>query len=347
MRIVQALGSSRRGGAERFFTRLARSFHEAGVAQRVLVRGGHWVEAQLIEAGVPVDRAHFGGTLDVFTRLKFRRVLAEYKADIALTWMRRAASACPKGSWLHVGRLGNYYDLKAFGGCDHLIANTPGIADYIRNAGWPAERVSYIPNFVPVTKADPVPRAALDTPAGVPLILWLGRMEREKGPDIVVRALAKTPEAWLWMAGDGSMFEEVKRLAAEIGVAPRIRFLGWRDDIHALLASADIFAFASRFEALGNGILEAWSHGVPVVAARSPGPEHLISHGETGFLVANDNPDAMADALKVLLDDANLRNTLSKMGYNHFLNTYSEDAIRAQYLVLFRSLLSSGRRGVA
>lgn len=347
MRIVQALGSSRRGGAERFFTRLARSFHEAGVAQRVLVRGGHWAEAQLVEAGVPVDRAHFGGALDLLTGSKFRSVLREHDADIALTWMRRAASACPKGPWLHVARLGNYYGLKPFRDCDHLIGNTPGIVEYIRKGGWPEHRVSYIPNFVPIVEAEPVPRASLDTPEGVPLILWLGRMEREKGPDIVVRALATTPEAFLWMAGDGAFAGEVRALAGELGLLPRIRFLGWRDDIHALLSAADIFAFASRFEALGNGILEAWSHGVPVVAARSPGPEHLISHGETGLLVANDNPDAMSDALKMLLLDASLRTALGKAGHSHFLNTYSESAITAQYLALFRSLLSGGRRGAA
>lgn len=347
MRIVQALGSSRKGGAERFFIRLAEAFHRQGIPQRVLVRGGHWVQSQLNAAGVPTDSLWFGGRLDVITRSKFHRILAGHQADIVLTWMRRAASACPKGPWHHVARLGNYYDLKAFRHCDHLVGITPGIAQYIRDGGWPAERVSFIPNFVPLSLTAPQPREALDTPAGAPLILWLGRMEREKGPDIVVRALKLTPGAYLWMAGDGAFEAEVRALAAELGLEPRIRFLGWRDDIHSLLEAADIYVCASRFEAHGNIILEAWAHSLPIVSARSPGPEHLIKHGETGLLVAGDNPEAMADAFKLLLVDATLCGTLGAAGHMHFLNIYSENAVMNQYLALFERLIAQGKRGAA
>lgn len=340
MKIVQALGSARKGGAERFFIRLADALHRRGIEQTVIVRRGHWAQAQLRDQGVPTKGVFFAGKLDLLTRRIFRQTLIATNADIVLTWMRRATAACPEGPWVHVGRLGNYYSLKSYSHCDHLVGITPGIIDHIKTGGWPANKVSLIPNFVPDFAASPSSRAALNTPADRPLILWLGRMEHEKGPDIVVRALAKIPDAYLWMGGSGSFEGDVKAIASELGVLDRVRFLGWRDDIHALLAAADLYVCASRFEAHGNIILEAWAHGLPIVSARSPGPEHLIEHGRTGLLVANDDPEAMAAALNNLIANPDLAGKIAAAGHDHFKATYSEDAIVTMYVELFQRLVA-------
>ncbi len=347
MRIVQALGSSRKGGAEQFFIRLVDALNRQGVPQRVLVRGGHWAQDRLEQVGVKTDSVWFGGKLDIFTRAKFKRVLIEHEADLAITWMRRAASACPTGPWMHVARLGNYYKMSAFKDCDHLIGITPGIVDYIKNEGWPADRVTFIPNFVPAFTAMPAVRASFDTPDGVPLIVWLGRMAQDKGPDIVVNAMKEVPGAYLWMAGDGAFEKEVKELAGRLDLLDRVRFLGWRDDIHSLLEAADIYVCASRFEAHGNIVLEAWAHGLPIVSARSPGPEHLISDGETGLLVANDNPSDMARALNRLISDRALSRRLGTAGRAHFEATYSEEAVTAMYHDLFSRMKAQGKRRAA
>jgi glycosyltransferase involved in cell wall biosynthesis len=339
MRIVQALGSARKGGAERFFIRLVEAFHRRGVEQTVIVRRGHWVQQQLAEAGVATKGVWFGGRFDFLTRRAFTQTLSAARADIVLTWMRRATTACPPGPWAHIARLGNYYKLKPYARCDHLVGITPGITEYIRRAGWPGERVSYIPNFVPEYDALPASRAALNTPADKPLILWLGRMEREKGPDIVIRALSHVPRAYLWMAGSGSYEKEVKALAGEIGVADRVRFLGWRDDIHPLLLAADLYVCASRFEAHGNIVLEAWAHGLPLVSARSPGPEHLIEDRKTGLLVANDDAAAMAAGLNELIAQPGFARNLGEAGREHYHSCYSEVAVTGRYLDLFEELI--------
>lgn len=340
MRVVQVLGSARKGGAERFFLRLVEAFHRHGIDQTVLVRKCSWAESQLEAAGVPSRSAWFGGKFDLITRHVYRKALTEARADIVLTWMRRATTSCPAGPWTHVGRLGNYYKLKSYTHCDHLIGITPGIVDYIKREGWPANKVSLVPNFVPPAEVEPMPRAAFNTPPDQPLILWLGRMEHEKGPDIVVRALRSIPNAYLWMAGAGSFEAEVKRLAAEIGVSERVRFLGWRDDIHVLLAAADLYVCASRFEAHGNIILEAWAHGLPLVAARSPGPVDLIEDRKTGLLVANDDPEAMAAALNELIAQPALARAIAAEGRSHFEARYSEEAIVTMYMKLFERLIS-------
>ncbi len=337
MRIVQALGSSGRGGAERFFTRLAKALHARAITQAVLMRRKAWAAEQLENAGMAVQTAWFGGKLDIVTRAKYRRTLQALHATVAINWMPHAAVACPQGPWVRVARLGKCYPLNAFGNCDHLIANSPRIAAHIEAQGWPASRVSYIPNFVPEIRTAPVRRSAFNTPEDAPLILWLGRMSPDKGPDIVVRAIAEAPLAYLWMAGAGPYEEEVKNLGAQMGVSARIRFLGWRDDIHALIKTADIFVRSSRSEGLGN-VLEAWSNGLPVISTRSADTDYLLADGQTGLLVAKDNPVALGQALNALISNRDLAQRLADAGKSHFQAHYSEEPVVAMYLELCRRL---------
>ena len=85
-----------------------------------------------------------------------------------------------------------------------------------------------------------------------------------------------------------------KRLAARLGIADRVRFLGWREDVPRLLARADLLVCPSLHEPLGNVVIEAWSAGLPVVATASDGPAGLIEDGVSGILVPL--PDSPAAA---------------------------------------------------
>jgi glycosyltransferase involved in cell wall biosynthesis len=190
---------------------------------------------------------------------------------------------------------------------------------------------------VPEINATPARRAAFNTPEDAPLVLWLGKMAREKGPDIAVRAMAALPQAYLWMAGTGPFEDEVKKLAAQMGVSGRIRFLGWRDDIHALLRAADIFIRSSRGEGLGN-VLEAWANGLPVISARSEDADRAIADGQSGFLVAKEDAGALASALKSLISNRDLAARLAKAGQEHFQAAFSEEPVVSAYLGLCRRL---------
>ncbi len=337
MRIVQALGSSGRGGAERFFTRLVKAIHTRNIPQALIARRNAWATEQLSNAGIPLQTAWFGGKLDLVTRAKYRRTLQTLHATVAINWMPHAAAACPSGPWVKVARLGKCYPLDAFASCDHLIANSPRIAAHIEAQGWPGSRITTISNFVPEIKAAPARRAAFNTPEDAPLILWLGRMARDKGPDLVVRALAETPQAYLWMAGAGPDEDEVKKLSAQVGVSGRIRFLGWRDDIHPLLRAADIFVRSSRSEGLGN-VLEAWANWLPVISTRSADTDRVIADGETGLLAAKEDPAALASALNSLISNRDLAQRLAAAGRSYFQAHFTEEPVVAMYLDLCRRL---------
>jgi glycosyltransferase involved in cell wall biosynthesis len=210
--------------------------------------------------------------------------------------------------------LGGYYGLKYYRGFDHLVANTRDIEAWILRQGWPRDKVFYIPNFAAAADAPAADRAALNTPPDAPLLLALGRLHVSKAHDVSLRALARLPGAYLWIAGSGPLDGELKALAAQLGVAERVRFLGWREDASSLYRAADLCLFPSRFEPLGNVVIQAWAHGLPVVAAASQGPKDLIRNEEDGLLVAIDDDEALAAAAARLIADRALGHRLAEAG---------------------------------
>jgi glycosyltransferase involved in cell wall biosynthesis len=124
-------------------------------------------------------------------------------------------------------------------------------------------------------------------------------------------------------------------MAAALGVAGRVRFLGWRTDASALYRAADVCVFPSRYEPLGNVVIQAWAHGLPVVAAASQGPAALIRDGEDGLLVPVDEADALAQAVRRLLDDPGLRAGAAQAGIARVAGEFSPAAVVAQWRALF------------
>ncbi|MBF0093119.1 MAG: glycosyltransferase [Alphaproteobacteria bacterium] len=337
-RVLQAMAGAEYGGAEAFFVRLALAMHKAGVEQRLIIRDNHARAETLRKGGLAPAELPFGGRFDFRTRAGFRREIHQFKPDVVLTWMNRASHFCPRGDFVHVGRLGGYYDLKYYAGCDHLIGNTQDIVDYVVRNGWSADRAHYLPNFVSEDRAPPQDRMAYYTPENSPLILALGRLHENKGFDVLLKALSQVPEAYLWIAGDGPLRAETEGLASKLGVKPRVRFLGWREDVAALFASADLFVCPSRHEPLGNVVLEAWAQGLPVVAADSLGPGTLIEQDRNGVLAPVDDPVALGKAMRRVLSNQALAERIADGGRRTFEERFTETAIVAQYKAFFERI---------
>ena len=331
-RVLQAMAGAAHGGAESFFERLIPALDRAGLEQRAVIRRNSDRTNLLRGAGVQLAELRFGGRLDMVTRAAFGREINAFHPDVVFTWMSRATRFCPCGPFVHVARLGGYYNLKYYRACDHLVANTRDIATWMVRKGWPADRVHYLPNFVADTAATPVARERLDTPTTAPLLLALGRLHPNKGFDILLAALQSLPKAWLWLAGDGPSRLELETRADQLGVAARIRFLGWCPDAAGLLAAADILVCPSRVEPLGNVVLEGWAYRTAVVAAASAGPSGLITDGENGLLVPIDDADALATAIGRIGEDEALRQRLVAGGRASYEAEFTETAVVPQYL---------------
>lgn len=340
-RLLQAIAGAERGGAEIFFVRLASALQRAGELQHALIRANPIRAQRLRAAGIAVSELAFGGMLDLATQRSFRREIAAWRPRIVLTWMNRATWHCPPGDFVHVARLGGYYDLKYYRHCDYLVCNTRAIAEYAIARNWPRDRVAYLPNFVPDASASrDFPNDAGPRNAGPPLAVALGRLHPNKGFGLLLEALALTREVRLWIAGDGPLRPQLEGLAANLGIADRVVFLGWREDVLSVLARADLLVCPSLHEPLGNVVIEAWSAGLPVVATASDGPAGLIDDGVSGILVplpdrSHGDPVALARSIERVCEDQPLRARLSEAGRRAYEAGFTEQVVVSRYRQFF------------
>lgn len=338
--VLQVMAGGRHGGAETFFVSLVEALADAGIPQAAAIRPHPERVAALETKGVPVTGLRFGGPLDLLTPFRLRLLTGRLRPAVVLAWMSRATAIMPRGPYPLVARLGNYYDLKYFRRCDHLVAITPDIARFCRDGGWPDERVHYIPNFARIRRSAPADRGTFGTPADVPLLVALGRLHENKAMDVAIRALADVPRAYLWIAGEGPLRATLTALAGACGVADRVRFLGWQEDVSTLLGAADICVFPSRVEPHGTVTLEAWAHSVPIVAASSVGPAAHIEDRVTGRLVPVDDAAALATAINETIADPAAARAMAAAGLRHYERTFTEAAVVARYRALFDRLTS-------
>lgn len=338
MTVLHLLGSPRHGGAEVFFLDLLEALHADGLSQAAAIHANFDRERALAAMGVPAYVMPFKPPFDLRTGPMIGRLARRLPAGVLLQWMNRAGRVAPRhGPWKRIGRLGGYYDLKYYRGADFLVGNTQDIADYIVAKGWPADKVAYIPNFA-VAKPDPaISRGSLDTPDGVPLLLAMGRLHSDKAHDVSLRALALIPNAYLWIAGDGPLANDLKALAFRLGVADRVRFLGWRLDASALYRAADICLFPSRFEPLGNTVIQAWAHGLPLVTAASQGPGALVRDQEDALLTPLEDHEAVAVATRRLIAEPALGARLVAGGLARLEAEFSPATVVARWRELFAS----------
>ena len=329
MRVAQVMAGAANGGAELFYERLTAALREAGDDVLPVIRRNGRRAALLRAAGLQPQELAFGPPYDLMTRMRLRQSLRRFAPQVVVSWMNRATAQTPRGGWVHVGRLGGYYDLRHYRRCDHLVGNTRSLVAWLRDAGWPVARTHYLPNFVEDCSLA-APSGDLPAHQG-PWLLGLGRLHADKGFDTLIRALSALPGVRLAIAGDGPERAALEALARSEGVASRVRFLGWRQDAAALLRVAQVFVCASRVEPLGNMVIEAWSARCPVVAVEAAGPRELIRAGIDGLLTPLERPDALAAAIAGLLAAPDRMAALAAAGRARFLDEFSRDRVVIQW----------------
>jgi glycosyltransferase involved in cell wall biosynthesis len=207
--------------------------------------------------------------------------------------------------------------------------------------GVDANRIVVIPNAVePPPAVAPAARlrAEIARAARTPLALTVARLDAQKGIAHLVDAAAMVPEVVFAIAGDGPDRAALEARAAERGVSARIRFLGHRRDVPALLAIADLFVLPSLYEGFPLSVLEAMAAGVPVVATAVGGTDELVS-SETGFPVAPADPRALADGVRALLADRDDAARRAATARERVLATHSAASMVAAMSALYESLL--------
>jgi L-malate glycosyltransferase len=352
---LQIVGSMRSGGAERFFARLSDALHEHGLPVLAVTPPGSDVLKEL-RTDTPATTTPMRNVLDPLSRLGLSRLIRREGPDIVQTWMGRATRLVHLRRGLrpvHVARLGGYYKVDHYRHAHAWIGNTRGICDYLVREGIPADRVHHIGNFVDpprVVGEQEVGRLRMahEIPDDAMCILGVGRHHENKDFTTLIHAFAQLGEEHdhrplrLVLVGDGPSRPALESQAMELGLADRLVMPGWQSDLAPWYALGDIFVCPSRHEPLGNVILEAWAHGIPVVATRTQGAEELVTGRENGLLVPIAEADAMAVALTELLDHGSpawqelAAHGLATVGRHHH-----RDTVVAAYLHLYQELLGT------
>lgn len=195
-------------------------------------------------------------------------------------------------------------------------------------------------------------RRELGVAADVPLIGLVARLVPIKAHEVFLRAAAAMtrfkPDAMFVIVGDGERRQALGALAARLGIAERVRFLGWRNDLDRVYADLDVVALTSRNEGSPVALIEAMAAGRPVVATRVGGVADLIVDGEHGLLCPMDDFAAVAAQVTRLLDTPDLRLRLREQGRARVHQSYGAPRLLDDMDVLYQRLLERAReRGAA
>jgi glycosyltransferase involved in cell wall biosynthesis len=227
---------------------------------------------------------------------------------------------------------------------DRIIANSEALrSQFTGHFGFPPQVVRTLYNPLDIDtiiarSGDRSPAVARRT--GRATVVGMGRFTREKGFDVLIRAmsLVRAP-AMLLLLGEGKEEANLRTLAEATGISEQVTFLGFRKNPYPILREATVFVLPSRYEGFPNGLAEAMALGIPCIATRCrTGPDELIRDGVDGVLVPVEDPEAMAAAIERLLGDSGLRERLGAAA-GAAARRYDAPGIVRQYETLIEGVL--------
>ena len=328
MRIVHLLIGGDVAGGQLVALRLARAARARGdEVAFVAPERGAFTELAARE-GFPVDVLPLRRSFQLVAAWRLARLLRRRRADVLHTHTLAAANVLARlaGAAAHVRVISHLHIENHFrpatrfalarldNATARLAARLVAVSEDTRRAyerqGYPRGRIEVVYNGVELPANGGYRR---NDPARIGEV---ARLCDVKGQRELLQALARLPEARLVLAGrdlehGGAFQDELERESERLGVRERVEF-GFHDDVPALLETLDVVALPSWTEGLPLVLLEAMARGRPVVATPVGGTPELVTDGETGLLVPPRDPEALAEALRRILDDPGLARRLGE-----------------------------------
>jgi len=357
LKIVLLQDYLRMGGTERQTLSLSRAFilagHEVGL---VLFRPGGPLLPDVHPAVQLLPLQPFDSGLDWFAP-RLIAALRRWSPDIIMPMglmanchAARFPSALPSSSVVATVSTGDaqpWLHRRALRGAAAVVTNSARTTDRVcRDYRLDPRKVHTIHNAVATPPACPPGarerlRRELSASDHTVVLLCTAMFRPLKGHRRLIEAAARLPAdlPWaLWLAGEGCVRPAAERLARQLGVEDRVRFLGLRRDTTELCAAADVAVLASESESLPNFLVEAQWHGLPVVACDVAGVQETFIPGASGLLVEPGDTPALAAALRRIATDADLRGSLAAAAGTHARSCFDPDQQNARYLALFQNL---------
>ncbi|WP_169750255.1 glycosyltransferase [Streptosporangium amethystogenes] len=366
LRVFYMIGTMGIGGAESQVVLRAKELRARGVDSRVLLLfdGGPF-EAFLQDAGVPVVHLRFRTIstagwrrallCDIAAFCRLVRLLRQARPHVLHAHLFHSyAIGVPAGKLAGVplvvagrhtplmitgrGLLTSLIDRAANHMADHIVPVSQSIADELSSRFRVHHKISVIHNGLPPTAFLPHSPAPLETE--FPVVVCVSRLQPLKGHRYLLDAAAllelRGLRCTIVLIGDGPERGNLEKQAEQLGID--VRFPGFRTDVHAWLARADIMAHPTLAEALGNCIMEAMAAGLPTVSTRVGGVPELLEENR-GLLVPPADAAALADAIQRLLTDHVLAKRLGASAQAWAVDHLTSDRLVNRYLSTYARLI--------
>jgi glycosyltransferase involved in cell wall biosynthesis len=367
--ILHVVAPASIGGLERVVQMLASSQRSAGYEVRVLaVLAGVPADVgirflqPLADAGIPVHEARVPGR----AYLRERGVVAEicrlhrpdvvhthgYRPDVVDAGVARSLG-CATVSAVHGftgggprNRCYELLQLRALRRFDAVVAVSRPLAHRLRGFGVPADRVHVVPNAW--RGSEPLDRDAARREMGLPddafVAGWVGRLSHEKGPDLLLEALALLEDMPLRAAvlGDGPLRSALEHQARRSGLEARMHWRGAVPGAERLFRAFDVFVMSSRTEGTPIALFEAMAAGVPIVATEVGGVPDVVSPREAE-LVPPENPAALATALRAIPRDPAAAAAKARAARERLCREFQTEPWIERYDAVYRAALERAR----
>ncbi len=344
IRVLTVIESLGRGGAERLLVTMDRHLDHDRFSHRVVsLFRPNPLAHELEDRGTPVTLFELPGPSALPTAIRrLRRVVRNFRPHVVHTHLFAANVAGRLAAWGRaraVATLHNPdYGSDAGSGVrfvartfldratGHMVSNRLlAVSEHVRQdfeqrMGF--QHIELYPNAVDVTglhrQGEVTAREGVRSTLGYGpdefVVLHVGRMHRQKGQDVLVRAFAKVkervPQSRLVLVGGGAELESLRAQVTTLELGQSVDFVGQVADVVPYMLAADAFAFPSRFEAFGIALVEAMALGLPSVVSRIPGLDEVATTA-TSIFVPEENEEALAGALVRLAEDPVLRGRLA------------------------------------
>lgn len=379
VRVLLLIGSLAIGGAEKQLVEIALGLDRTRFEPAVCCLAGPGpLSEPLLAAGIPVFAMGIQGMSDVGplrawallpTRLwQFVRVVSRFRPHVIqgmlfhayvlgalVGWLTRCPVVIGSRRSLSIFKQGKPHfalaDRLVRPLTDCVVANSEAVRhDTIETEGLPPGEVLVVHNGIDASRydvpRDPALRASLGTDG--PLAVVLANLIHYKGHAFLVDAWAEVcrryPDATVVCVGDGPMRAECERRVAALGLTGRVRFVGTRHDVPAVLSACDLLVHPSLQEGFSNALLEGMAAGLPVVATAVGGNPEAVRDGVTGYLVPPRDSRALAEAVLRILDLPDRGRALGRAGRERVLEEFQLDTMVRRYEALYDDLLSTKER---
>lgn len=371
MKVLHIISSGGMYGAEAVILNLSRTLNECGHRSALGVFSNssnpnlqlhenatrEGIESHLIPCKGQIDWSVAAGIRELVAGMGADVVHAHgYKADVYVYFALRGTrtpmvSTCH--NWLKDGLL-----VSVYGGVDRFVlrqyARIVAVSDEVKQrllrAGVAEEKIRQIRNGIDLRPfADAISSDSLGgVREGGLRVGWVGRLSREKGADVFLRAaayvLAEVPGARFVVVGEGPDRDKLELLVDELGIREAVSMVGRRDDMPSVYAALDLMVSSSRQEGLPMAILEGMASRLPLVATAVGDVPTVVMDGRTGVLVPAEDVDALATGILGLLRDAARREQLGTAARRLIEEEYSAERMTADYLRVYEEAIASGGR---